>query len=534
MDWRPEVIRCASCLAEYPVLDGIPVLVRDAAVNGGRVELPDRHKAGQARFFDAEDHEYEVTRPRGQPAFHGWLLESKFRLGSNGVPARRGATALSVCGGSGLDAEFLARAGFEVISCDISLGAARRARERARRSELAMTAIVADAERLPFGDSAFDLVYVHDGLHHLEDPLLGLSEMARVSAGAVSVNEPARAAATAVAIALGIAEAEEEPGNAVGRMTLPAIAGRLEADGFRLTTSRRYAMFYRHRPGWPSRFLSRRATLPMARRSFAVLNRVAGPRGNKLTVQAVRARRTATGAAPPDPQAGRGVKLPSRYQGPWVELFEARLQRSLVEGARVLDIGSGRRPAVPPAQRPRGCEYVGLDLSAAELAAAAPGAYDETIEADVSELLPSQSERFDLIVGWQVLEHVDRLDRCLENLRSYLRPGGSLVSMLSGRNSGFAVLNRMLPDQLGSWAMERFLNRAPETVFHAHYDGCTDDGLRARLAPWSRSEVLPLYRGAGYLRFSAALQRAYLRYEDWAFAQGRANLATHYLIVAER
>jgi len=110
-------------------------------------------------------------------------------------------------------------------------------------------------------------------------------------------------------------------------------------------------------------------------------------------------------------------------------------------GRRVLDIGSGRRPAVPPAQRPRGCEYVGLDLSAAELAAAAPGAYDETIEADVSELLPSQSERFDLIVGWQVLEHVDRLDRCLENLRSYLRPGGSLVSMLSGRNSGFAAVN---------------------------------------------------------------------------------------------
>jgi SAM-dependent methyltransferase len=248
-------------------------------------------------------------------------------------------------------------------------------------------------------------------------------------------------------------------------------------------------------------------------------------------MQAVRARRK---PAPSDPQAARGVQLPKRYRDPWVELFVARLQPSLVDGARVLDIGSGRRPAVPPAQRPPGCEYVGLDISRAELAAAASDAYDETIEADVSELLLSQRDRFDLIVGWQVLEHVDDLGQCLENLHSYLRQGGSLVAMLSGRNAYFGVLNRMLPDQLGSWMMERLLDRPPNTVFPAHYDGCTDDGLHERLAAWSCCDVLPLYRGAGYLRFSAPLQKAYLRYEDWAFTRGRANLATHYLIVAER
>jgi SAM-dependent methyltransferase len=223
-----------------------------------------------------------------------------------------------------------------------------------------------------------------------------------------------------------------------------------------------------------------------------------------------------------------------RYSDPWVELFEARSRPALTKGARVLDVGSGRRPAIEPAKRPPGCNYVGLDISGSELAAASPGSYDETIEADVMKPLPSQRERFDLIVSWQALEHVAQLDQCLENLRSYLRPGGTLVSMLSGRNAGFGILNRLLPHRVGSWVMQQALDRQPDTVFPANYDGCTDDGLHERLAPWSRREVLPLYRGAGYFRFSAGLQRAYLHYEDWAFSRGMANLATHYLIVAER
>ena len=79
---------------------------------------------------------------------------------------------ITICGGSGIDAEFLARQGASVIATDLSLGAVQRAVERGRRAELPIDAVVADAEHLPFADGSVDVVYVHDGLHHLYDPWL--------------------------------------------------------------------------------------------------------------------------------------------------------------------------------------------------------------------------------------------------------------------------------------------------------------------------------------------------------------------------
>ena len=77
-------------------------------------------------------------------------------------------------------------------------GTSPRARQRAlrsvrRRHGLEIEAVTADATRLPFADRSFDVVLVHDGLHHLEDPWLGLAEMARVARHTVSVTEPAEA-----------------------------------------------------------------------------------------------------------------------------------------------------------------------------------------------------------------------------------------------------------------------------------------------------------------------------------------------------
>jgi SAM-dependent methyltransferase len=249
----------------------------------------DSLKQAQAEWFGSEvDPAWEIDRPYGAPAFYAWLLREKFRRSVRGLPDLRGLTALTVCGGSGMDAEFLAAAGARVIATDISLGAVSRAVERARRRGLEIEAVVADAEELPFRDRSIDVVYVHDGLHHLGNPFAALAEMARVARRGVSVTEPARAAVTGLAVRIGLAESQEESGNQVVRLRPGDIVEVLRAEGFQVTRAERYGMLYRHTPGRLSRALSAKGPMWIATRGFLVANLLAGSLGNKLTVQAVR------------------------------------------------------------------------------------------------------------------------------------------------------------------------------------------------------------------------------------------------------
>jgi SAM-dependent methyltransferase len=187
-----------------------------------------------------------------------------------------------------MDAEFLARAGASVVASDLSLGAARRTRERARRYGLDIMAIVADVERLPFADDAFDLVFVHDGLHHLERPQAGLMEMSRVARRWISLTEPARAAATSVAVRAGIALDREVAGNRVARLNATDVIESLHHAGFRPLVVERYAMYYRHEPGGVFRTLSRRRIFPLVWACWRAANAVVGRIGNKLVVVAER------------------------------------------------------------------------------------------------------------------------------------------------------------------------------------------------------------------------------------------------------
>jgi len=125
LERRAGEARCTGCGFVYEIADGIPVL---------RVERigADAQKDVQASFFDEADPEFEVSRPHGTPWLYRWLLAEKFRRSLEALPLpAEGLTAATMCGGSGMDAEFLARVGASVISTDISLGAAQRTRERA-------------------------------------------------------------------------------------------------------------------------------------------------------------------------------------------------------------------------------------------------------------------------------------------------------------------------------------------------------------------------------------------------------------------
>jgi len=202
-------------------------------------------------------------------------------------------------------------------------------------------------------------------------------------------------------------------------------------------------------------------------------------------------------------------------------------------GCAVLDLGAGARPTIAPPDRPSGCTYVGLDISLAELRRAPAGSYDELAVADVAIRSPELEGRFDLVVSWFALEHVQLLEPVLRNVRSYLRPGGRFVAYCAGRFSVASLLNRALPPALSSRLLQRLLGRAEESNHSAHYDRCSYSALDALLSDgWERREIVPNYTGAKYFRFSRALRASYLVYEEVICRTDKRDLAPYYLIDA--
>lgn len=239
-------------------------------------------------------------------------------------------------------------------------------------------------------------------------------------------------------------------------------------------------------------------------------------------------------ASPPqeldDVRAGR---LPERYGYRMQDVFLERLRPLLGEGVKILDVGAGRSPTLAPADRPRGCRYLGLDIAAGELEAAGEGAYDASYVHDIAEPF-TQPRDVDVIISWQVLEHVASLPRALSNLHAALRPGGTLLAQTSGTFAAFALAARVMPHRLRVALMARHLGHAEEEKFPTEYDHCTARALSKLLAGWESSEIVPFFRGATYFSMSRPLQRLYLGYEDFICSRAWDSLATHYLIVARK
>ena len=93
---------------------------------------------------------------------------------------------------------------------------------------------------------------------------------------------------TGAAVRRGLALAREEAGNRVARLDPGEVAAFLDERGFDVVRAERYGMLYRHRPGAPSRFLSRSRVFPLTVAALRTANAVAGSLGNKMTVQALR------------------------------------------------------------------------------------------------------------------------------------------------------------------------------------------------------------------------------------------------------
>lgn len=115
------------------------------------------------------------------------LREALQRLGGASAEVTLGSRLLVMCAGDALEGSILCDEGFrDVTISDISKVGVEQATERDPR----MTGLVLNAESANLEDCSYDVVVVQDGLHHLQNPVLGFTEMLRVARVAAFFLEP--------------------------------------------------------------------------------------------------------------------------------------------------------------------------------------------------------------------------------------------------------------------------------------------------------------------------------------------------------
>jgi 2-polyprenyl-6-hydroxyphenyl methylase/3-demethylubiquinone-9 3-methyltransferase len=187
-----------------------------------------------------------------------------------------------------------------------------------------------------------------------------------------------------------------------------------------------------------------------------------------------------------------------------LELIEAHLapHGRTLEGLRVLDIGCGAGPLCEPFAA-SGARVTGVDAAEKNIAAARLHAAAEGLRIDYRAGEPRDAlgtgERFDLVMLFEVVEHVDDAAALVEAAARHVAPGALLVASTIDRTLQslvFAIVGaeymfRVLPRGTHQWW--RFV-RPAELQAAARWSGLTSIDLRGmrylpvlHRATWVRS-----------------------------------------------
>jgi SAM-dependent methyltransferase len=134
--------------------------------------------------------------------------------------------------------------------------------------------------------------------------------------------------------------------------------------------------------------------------------------------------------------------------------------------------------------------------------------------------LPFDADTFDAVISCDVLEHVDSIERSLDEIRRVLRPGGSFIGFVPmeggpGAHAFFRLLDKNIyrdtkdhnhaytHRELHSWFASRF--RIVQLAYSYHFLGGTLDalffasfkapGIGRRMEEFWRGQENPFYRG---------------------------------------
>ena len=238
--------------------------------------------------MEMADNEFEIYRPHKTGRLYKYHIDYKFHSVIVKIPfSLKNLSVLDICCGSGMVSEYYANQGAVVTGIDYSTEAIKRANQRKEIYKLKADFIEGDAQNLPFPDDSFDIVSVHDGLHHLEDTAKAVKEMARVARKAVIIIEPAKCFLTEISILMGIS-LRYECLDFVYRLTEKETRQWLEEAGIKKLSVKRYIMYYPHKPGIVFRILGLPILFQVYKLCFVIGNLLFGRFGNKIQVVAVK------------------------------------------------------------------------------------------------------------------------------------------------------------------------------------------------------------------------------------------------------
>jgi SAM-dependent methyltransferase len=137
-------------------------------------------------YWETHIHDLQITtHPAGSRGFFDDLERYHFEklhhlLQLVNFDGYRGRSVLDVGCGAGVDLARFARGGARVTGVDLAASAIALARSNFAQQSLRGAFVVANGERLPFGNEAFDLVYAHGVVQYTANPRQLVEECRRV------------------------------------------------------------------------------------------------------------------------------------------------------------------------------------------------------------------------------------------------------------------------------------------------------------------------------------------------------------------
>jgi ubiquinone/menaquinone biosynthesis C-methylase UbiE len=204
------------------------------------------------------------------------------------------------------------------------------------------------------------------------------------------------------------------------------------------------------------------------------------------------------------------------------------------EGGRsIVDVGGGARCAF--ANECLGSRIVAVDISASELEKNRD-VYDHRV-GDVTQQIPLSDDSSDIVTSRYVLEHLQGVDRFVQEAYRVLKPGGVFITLFPNKCAPFSLINRVLPTSVARTLGYALKDKGRDYgIFPAYYEHCSPGSFRRLLEShgFAPVEVRVSYSQAGYFNFFLPLAVAFLCYE-WAIS--RLNLvgfSAHVLVCAHK